>query len=103
MTAFALLAEAAAAGLTLRAEERATLTEAAAVWRAHEASDKLATQFLARWVQRSAAAALIGDDVADLTAAESVIRTRTGAHQTYHCKPFDPLHPSERCLVWEVS
>ena len=46
---------------------------------------------------------LHGRELAALTAAEAVIRTRTGASQTYRRKPRDPLHPAERCLVWEVS
>jgi len=46
---------------------------------------------------------LRGDEVAALTATEAVIRTRTSAHQTYRRKPADPLHPAERCLVWELS
>jgi len=46
---------------------------------------------------------LRGKELAALTATEAVIRTATGAHQTYYRKPFDPLHPTERCLVWELS
>jgi hypothetical protein len=46
---------------------------------------------------------LRGDEIAALTEAEAVIRTRTGARQTYRRKPSDPLHPAERCLVWELS
>jgi hypothetical protein len=46
---------------------------------------------------------LRGDEIAALTAAEAVIRTPTGARQTYRRRPRDPLHPAERCLVWEVS
>jgi hypothetical protein len=46
---------------------------------------------------------LRGDEIAALTATEAVIRTRTGAHQTYRRKPCDPLHPAERCLVWELD
>jgi TubC N-terminal docking domain len=46
---------------------------------------------------------LRGDEIAALTATEAVIRTQTGARQTYHRKPSDPLHPAERCLVWELS
>ena len=46
---------------------------------------------------------LRGKELAALTATEAVIRTATGAHQTYHRKPFDPLQPAERCLVWELS
>jgi TubC N-terminal docking domain len=46
---------------------------------------------------------LRGDEIAALTATEAAIRTRTGAHQTYRRKPSDPLHPAERCLLWELS
>jgi hypothetical protein len=46
---------------------------------------------------------LRGKELAALTATEAVIRSATGAHQTYHRKPFDPLHPAERCLIWELS
>jgi hypothetical protein len=46
---------------------------------------------------------LRGDEIAALTATEAVIRTPTGAHQTYRRKPADPLHPAERCLVWELN
>ena len=46
---------------------------------------------------------LRGDKIGALTESEAVIRTATGAHQTYHRKPFDPLHPAERRLVWELS
>ena len=46
---------------------------------------------------------LRGDELAALTATEAVIRTRTDAHQTYRRKPADPLHPVERCLVWELQ
>jgi TubC N-terminal docking domain len=46
---------------------------------------------------------LRGDEIAALTATETVIRTRTGARQTYLRRLRDPLHPAERCLVWEVS
>ena len=46
---------------------------------------------------------LQGDEIAALTATEAVIRTRTGAHQTYRRRPADPLHPAERCLVWELN
>jgi hypothetical protein len=45
---------------------------------------------------------LQGDEIAALTATEAVIRTPTGAHQTYRRKAADPLHPAERCLVWEL-
>ena len=46
---------------------------------------------------------LHGDEIAALTETEAVIRTRTGARQTYRRKPHDPLHPAERCLVWELA
>jgi hypothetical protein len=46
---------------------------------------------------------LQGDEIAALTANEAVIRRPTGAHQTYRRKPADPLHPAERCLVWELD
>jgi TubC N-terminal docking domain len=46
---------------------------------------------------------LRGDAIAALAATEAVIRTPTGARQTYRRKPCDPLHPAERCLVWELS
>jgi hypothetical protein len=46
---------------------------------------------------------LHGRELAALTAAEAVIRTRTGARQAYRRKPCDPLHRAERCLVWELS
>ena len=41
--------------------------------------------------------------LAALTATEAVIRTRSGAHQTYRRKSADPLHAAERCLVWELD
>jgi hypothetical protein len=46
---------------------------------------------------------LRGDEIAALTATDAVIRTRTGARQTYRRRHCDPLHPAERCLVWELS
>jgi hypothetical protein len=46
---------------------------------------------------------LQGDEIAALTATEAVIRTPAGAHQIYRRKPADPLHPAERCLVWELD
>jgi hypothetical protein len=45
---------------------------------------------------------LRGRGLAALTATEAVIRARTGARQTYRRRPCDPLHPAERCLVWEL-
>ena len=46
---------------------------------------------------------LHGDQLAALTASEAVIRRPSGAHQTWRRKPADPLHPAERCLVWELG
>jgi TubC N-terminal docking domain len=46
---------------------------------------------------------LRGDEIAALTATEAAIRTWTGARQTYRRKPADPLHPVDRCLVWELD
>jgi hypothetical protein len=46
---------------------------------------------------------LRADEIAALTSTEAVIRTRTGALQTYRRKLSDPLHPAERCLVWELA
>ena len=46
---------------------------------------------------------LRGKELVALTDAQAVIRTATGAHQTYRRKPHDPLHPAERCLVWELG
>jgi hypothetical protein len=46
---------------------------------------------------------LRGKELVALTDAEAVIRTATGARQTYRRKPHDPLHPAERCLVWELG
>jgi hypothetical protein len=45
---------------------------------------------------------LRGDELAALTSTEAVIRTRTGARQTYRRRPHDPLDPAERCLLWEL-
>jgi hypothetical protein len=46
---------------------------------------------------------LKGNEIAAMTQCEVVIRTGTGARQTYRRKPTDPLHPAERCLVWELQ
>ena len=46
---------------------------------------------------------LRGRELSALTDAEAVIRTPTGAHQTYRRKQRDSLHPIERCLVWELG
>jgi hypothetical protein len=45
---------------------------------------------------------LQGDEIAALTASEAVIRTATGSFQMYRRNLADPLHPAERCLVWEL-
>jgi hypothetical protein len=44
-----------------------------------------------------------GGEVVALTDREAVIRTPRGARQTYRRKAVDPLHPAERCLVWELA
>jgi hypothetical protein len=46
---------------------------------------------------------LRGNEIAALTATEAVIRTLTGARQTYRRRLRDPLHPTECCLAWEVG
>jgi hypothetical protein len=46
---------------------------------------------------------LHGRELVALTDGEAVIRTGTAAHQTYRRKLHDALHPSERCLVWQLS
>jgi TubC N-terminal docking domain len=46
---------------------------------------------------------LRGDEIAALTETEAVIRTRTGARQTYPRQLRDPLHSTERCLIWELA
>ena len=46
---------------------------------------------------------LHGNELAALTDAEAVIRTQSSARQTHRRKPFDPLHPTERCLIWELK
>jgi hypothetical protein len=46
---------------------------------------------------------LRGDAIAALTATEAVIRTQTGARQTYRRRLRDPLHRAERCLAWELG
>jgi TubC N-terminal docking domain len=45
---------------------------------------------------------LHGDQLAALTDSEAVIRRASGAHQTWRRRLRDPLHPAERCLVWEL-
>jgi hypothetical protein len=46
---------------------------------------------------------LRGHEIAALTATEAVIQTSTGARQTFRRRSADPLHPAERCLVWELQ
>jgi hypothetical protein len=46
---------------------------------------------------------LHGDPLAALTASEAVVRRPSGAHQTWRRRPCDPLHPAERCLVWDLA
>jgi hypothetical protein len=46
---------------------------------------------------------LHGDPLVALTASEAVTRRPSGAHQTWRRKAVDPLHPAERCLVWELA
>jgi hypothetical protein len=46
---------------------------------------------------------LRGKGLVALTDAEAVIRTAMRPLQTYRRKSRDPLHPGERCLVWELS
>ena len=46
---------------------------------------------------------LHGRELAALTATDAVIRTRTGARQTYRRNPCDPLYRAERSLVWELD
>jgi len=46
---------------------------------------------------------LRGDEIAALTATEALVRTATGTHQRYYRKLRDPLHPSERALIWELD
>jgi hypothetical protein len=45
---------------------------------------------------------LRGRELAAITKSEAAIRTTSGARQTYHRKPRDPLDPRQRCLVWEL-
>jgi hypothetical protein len=47
--------------------------------------------------------ALQGRQLAALTGTAAVIRTARGAHLTHRRRPRDPLHPAERCLVWELA
>lgn len=55
-------------------------------------------------IQGLGLALLLGDrEVVALTDREAAIRTPRGERQTYHRKPVDPLHPAERCLVWELA
>ena len=47
---------------------------------------------------------LHGDQLAALTASRGGDpHGPSGAHQTWRRKPRDPLHPAERCLVWELG
>jgi TubC N-terminal docking domain len=46
---------------------------------------------------------LRGDELAALTSTEAVIRTVTGARQTYRRRLHDPLNPAERSLIWELE
>jgi hypothetical protein len=46
---------------------------------------------------------LRGKDVAALTATVAVLHAGIGARQTHRRKPRDPLHPAERCLIWELD
>ena len=46
---------------------------------------------------------LRGKEIAALTATEAVLHAGIGARQTYRRKPRDPLHPAERCLIWELQ
>jgi hypothetical protein len=46
---------------------------------------------------------LRGREIAALTQAEAVLRNTRGERQTYRRKQRDPLHQSQRCLVWELS
>ena len=43
------------------------------------------------------------DTIVALTSTEAVVRTRTGAVLTFRRKQVDPLHPAERCLIWELD
>jgi hypothetical protein len=44
-----------------------------------------------------------GDELLAMTDAACVMRTLTGNHQRYYRKSRDPLHPSERALVWDLG
>jgi hypothetical protein len=44
-----------------------------------------------------------GHELVVMTSGEAVTRTRAGAHQTYRRRPRDPLHPSERALIWNLT
>ena len=46
---------------------------------------------------------LHGRELAALTETEAVIRTPTGARQTYRRRLRDPLCLAERCLAWELG
>lgn len=47
--------------------------------------------------------ALQGDKVGVLTATEAVVVKASGARLTFRRRVRDPLHPSERALVWELE
>jgi hypothetical protein len=46
---------------------------------------------------------LQGNTIVALTATEAAVRTRSSAAQTFRRKLADPLHPAERCLIWELD
>jgi hypothetical protein len=46
---------------------------------------------------------LRGGEIIALTTIEAVVRTAGGARQSYRRRPHDPLHPSERGLLWELD
>ena len=57
----------------------------------------------AAWRGRELVALLHGRRVIALTAGEAAIRTPDGKVQTYRRPARDPLHPAERCLLWELA
>jgi hypothetical protein len=44
-----------------------------------------------------------GDELVAMTESETVMRSANGNHQRYYRKSRDPLHPSERTLIWELG
>jgi hypothetical protein len=46
---------------------------------------------------------LRGGEIIALTTSEAVVRTAGCVRQNYRRRPHDPLHPSERGLLWEVD